>query len=54
MVLTGISSLADARAAREKHRPHWIIPSIAQLPRLVRDLEAGKRKPFDWLEGEAP
>lgn len=54
MVLTGISSLADARAVRERHRPHWIIPSIAQLPRLVRDLEAGKREQFDWLEGEAP
>jgi phosphoglycolate/pyridoxal phosphate phosphatase family enzyme len=54
MVLTGISSLGDARAARERRRPHWVIPSIVQLPRLVRALEGGKREPFDWLGGEAP
>jgi phosphoglycolate/pyridoxal phosphate phosphatase family enzyme len=54
MVLTGISSLADAQAAPERRRPHWVIPSIAQLPRLVRALEVGRREPFDWLGGEAP
>jgi len=52
LVLTGISSLAEAAATPEASRPHFVIPSIAEVPDLLRTLAAG-RAPFDWVgEGE--
>ncbi len=50
MVLTGISSFGEAGARPEEERPHWVIPSIAELPELLCGLTAGT-PPFDWREG---
>lgn len=54
MVLTGISTLEEAHASPDQDKPHWIIPSIAELPALVADLAAGRRQPFDWAQEGAP
>jgi phosphoglycolate/pyridoxal phosphate phosphatase family enzyme len=37
LVLTGISTAAEAKALPPESRPHWIIPGIAELPDLLRD-----------------
>ncbi len=48
LVLTGISSRAEAEGLPDRSRPHWVIPSIAEVPELICGLTAG-RAPFDWL-----
>jgi phosphoglycolate/pyridoxal phosphate phosphatase family enzyme len=50
MVLTGISTLEEARETPDRGKPHWVIKSIADIPKLVRDVEAGRREPFDWVK----
>ena len=52
-VLTGISDLAEALTTAEEHRPHWVIPSIAELPELIAELAEGTRPPFDWAQAGA-
>ncbi len=50
MVLTGISTVEEALATPDEEKPHWVIPSIAELPALLADLAAGRRPAFDWVE----
>jgi NagD protein len=52
MVLTGISTLEEAQVAPDRDKPHWIVDSIAALPAFIEELEAGRRMPFDWVEGK--
>jgi 4-nitrophenyl phosphatase len=52
LVLTGISTLAEARGVPGRDRPHWVLPSIAEVPELVRDVEAGRREPLAWAAQE--
>jgi HAD superfamily hydrolase (TIGR01450 family) len=40
LVLTGISTAEEARSLPREHRPHFIIPSIAELPELLGELGA--------------
>ena len=42
LVLTGISTAEEARALSPRHRPHWIIPTIATLPDLLRSKLEGE------------
>ena len=42
MVLTGISSAQEAESAPEESRPHFIIESIAELPKLLEEVRAGR------------
>jgi len=37
LVLTGISKAEEVEGLPKRSRPHFIIPSIAQLPRLLRE-----------------
>ena len=42
LVLTGISTRQEAEAAPEEMRPHFIIESIAELPKLLESMRAGR------------
>ena len=44
LVLTGISRAEEADALPPDSRPHWIIPSIAQLPDLLQDSELSQEQ----------
>jgi phosphoglycolate/pyridoxal phosphate phosphatase family enzyme len=42
LVLTGISTAEQAGALPDESRPHWIIPSIAQLPDLLGERDTAQ------------